>query len=251
MPGTRATDVHFNRLSCLQPISPGFKHSTELPMTWAWGIMPSQCDAACAWAQRTSQVLLLCPRTAAGWVFRGLNLPKPKQRWTHKDNQHSGESKVFLPWGNQSMRQNPCWQMALRGILAEYNRTRALCSLLMQDPGCRTIIAVVTRWHFPTSCPARTVIKSQQTLECLRPQNFWEVLSQHCMCSSYSHSFVKVLYSHLPINISLSVPQTPPPGSTPAAAAYRFPSSKATQEPRAALQDQVSSWTAAKAAPNK
>lgn len=109
-------DVHFNRLSCLQPISPGFKHSTELVMTKAWGIMPSQCDAACAWAQRTSQVLLLSSRMAAGQVCRGLNRPKPKHRWTYKDAQHSREPEVFLPGGNQSVRQNPCWQMALCGI---------------------------------------------------------------------------------------------------------------------------------------
>lgn len=62
-----------------------------------WGSMPSQCDAARAWAQRTSQVLLLCSRMAAGRAFRGLNLPKPKQRWTYKDPQHSEEPEVFLP----------------------------------------------------------------------------------------------------------------------------------------------------------
>lgn len=103
----------------------------------------------------------------------------------------------------------------------------------MQDPGCRTIFAVVTAWPFPTSCPARTVSKWQQALECLRPQNFEEVLSQHCTCSSYSHPFVQVPCSHLPINISLNAPQIPPPGSTWAAAAHRFPSYKATQEPGA------------------
>lgn len=53
------------------------------------------------------------------------------------------------------------------------------------------------------------------------------------MCSSYSHSFVQVLCSHLPMNISVNAPQTPLPGSTRAAAAHRFPSSQATQEPGA------------------
>lgn len=116
--------------------------------------------------------------------------------------------------------------------LAGYNRTpRTLCSPLMQDSGCRTISAVVTAWHFPASYSARTISKWQQTLECLKPQNFWEVLSQHCTCSSYSHSFVQVLCNHLPTNILLNAPQALPAGSTPVATAHRFPSSKPPRSP--------------------
>lgn len=53
------------------------------------------------------------------------------------------------------------------------------------------------------------------------------------MCSSYLHLFVQVLRSHLPINISLNAPQNLLLSSTRAAAAHRFLSSKATEEPRA------------------
>lgn len=64
-------DVHFNRLSCLQPISPGFKHSTELVMTKAWGSMPSQCGAACAWAQRHPKCFCSVPERLLGRYSEG------------------------------------------------------------------------------------------------------------------------------------------------------------------------------------
>lgn len=79
---------------------------------------PSQFDAAHAWMLRTYQVLLcmLCSKTAAGQAFRQLNIPKSQWRWTCKNAQRSGEPKVFLPWGDESMRHDPSQQMVLPTI---------------------------------------------------------------------------------------------------------------------------------------